>query len=189
VYVTGLEENLFPSVMSIGTDKEVEEERRLFYVAITRAKERVTLSNARNRYKWGNLESSKPSRFIGEIDEDYIEYPQNGGLPFGKDNTAPGLRPGRNDDFDFLREGNRGLKTSNNARLSKVRSTTTGSNDFSHTPELDSIIAGTVVVHERFGKGKVIAIDGRAPNTTATVEFENHGVKKLLLRFAKLKLT
>jgi len=188
VYIAGLEENLFPSIMSVGTDKEIEEERRLFYVAITRAKEQVTLSNARNRYKWGNLESSRPSRFIGEIDENYLEYPQNGGLPFGNEKSIMGDPRSRNSGNDFLREANTAYKSVGNARLSKVSATTAGNSDFSNKKELESIDAGSHVFHERFGNGKVIAIEGSAPNTTATVDFENHGVKKLLLRFAKLKL-
>lgn len=84
VYIVGLEENLFPSAMNLFNPRELEEERRLFYVAITRACRRVTLSYALNRYKWGTLESSSPSRFIGEIESEFLYYPQTGGRPFGQ---------------------------------------------------------------------------------------------------------
>lgn len=84
VYIVGLEENLFPSNMNLYNPRELEEERRLFYVALTRACRRVTLSYALNRYRWGSLESSTPSRFIGEIESEYLWYPQTGGLPFGR---------------------------------------------------------------------------------------------------------
>lgn len=188
VYVTGMEENLFPSVMSIGTDREIEEERRLFYVAITRAKKSVTLSNARNRYKWGNLESARPSRFIGEIDDNYIEYPQNGGLPFGNEKNTGSQKPKGREGFDFLSESKPGFKQGERAKLSRVSASSSRADDFSYTKDLDMIVAGSEVEHERFGKGKVIAVDGAAPNTTATVDFGVHGVKKLLLRFARLKI-
>ncbi len=84
VYIVGLEENLFPSAMNVFNPRELEEERRLFYVAVTRACRRVTLSYALNRYKWGSLESSSPSRFIGEIESEFLYYPQTGGKPFGQ---------------------------------------------------------------------------------------------------------
>src|SRR5690606_34686162 len=84
VYIVGLEENLFPSAMNLFNPRELEEERRLFYVAITRACRRVTLSYALNRYKWGTLERSSPSRFIGEIESEFLSYPQTGGKPFGQ---------------------------------------------------------------------------------------------------------
>ncbi|MEZ4999191.1 MAG: 3'-5' exonuclease [Bacteroidales bacterium] len=187
IYISGMEENLFPSVMSSGSDKEIEEERRLFYVAVTRAKEQVTLSYARNRYKWGNLESCLPSRFIAEIDDSFVEYPQNGGLPFNKQ-AKKGGSPKRGDGFDFLREESPRTAPGKARNLSRVGGAKTGETDFSYTADIEKISAGVNVIHERFGKGKVIAVDGRAPNTTATVEFADHGVKKLLLRFAKLKI-
>ena len=88
VYIVGLEENLFPSNMNLYNPRELEEERRLFYVALTRACRRVTLSYALNRYRWGSLESSSPSRFIGEIESEYLWYPQTGGMPFGRRQAA-----------------------------------------------------------------------------------------------------
>ncbi|HCM60707.1 MAG TPA: ATP-dependent DNA helicase [Bacteroidales bacterium] len=84
VYIVGLEENLFPSAMNVFNPRELEEERRLFYVALTRACRRVTLSYALNRYKWGTLERGSPSRFIGEIESEFLSYPQTGGKPFGQ---------------------------------------------------------------------------------------------------------
>lgn len=174
--------------MSIGTDKDIEEERRLFYVAITRAKERVTLSNARNRYKWGNLESSRPSRFIEEIDDDYLEYPQNAGLPFSKESGSQWSQQNKKRGYNLLGEPGTELKTESHKRLSRISSKNDSQKDFHNSDDITAISEGSMVVHKRFGNGKVIAIDGNPPNTTATVDFEKHGVKKLLLRFAKLKL-
>ncbi len=82
VYIAGLEDTLFPSPLSAGSPRELEEERRLFYVAVTRAGKMATLSYALNRYKWGNLERSNPSRFLREIDPKFLDYPQTGGKPF-----------------------------------------------------------------------------------------------------------
>jgi len=176
VYIVGLEENLFPSNMNLYNPRELEEERRLFYVALTRACKRVTLSYALNRYKWGTLERSSPSRFIGEIESEYLWYPQTGGRPFGQ-------RAGS--DFQPVRDR---VETFSPAsppppgRMTRVRDV--------HRPVMPQINTvlepGDRVTHERFGEGEVMAVDGEAPNTTAVIEFKSAGTKKLLLRFAKL---
>jgi DNA helicase-2/ATP-dependent DNA helicase PcrA len=178
VYIAGMEDSLFPSPLSTVNPKEIEEERRLFYVAVTRAGKMATLSYALNRYKWGNLERSGPSRFLKEIDPKFLEYPQTGGKPFY----------GRNRDesrIHSLREESSINPT--HARLKKV-STATGTTDTktggSYNGELSE---GDSILHERFGKGIIISIEGAPPNTTATVDFENNGRKKLLLRFARLE--
>lgn len=174
VYIVGLEENLFPSAMNIYNPRELEEERRLFYVALTRACRRVTLSYALNRYKWGSLERTSPSRFIGEIENEYLWYPQTGGRPFGN-------RAAR--DNQPLRERDEPFRTGPSARkMTRVYDTQRPSSP----PGAVQLEPGDWVMHERFGEGEVISVEGEAPNTTAIIEFKNSGTKKLLLRFAKL---
>ncbi|MCX6326730.1 MAG: UvrD-helicase domain-containing protein [Bacteroidia bacterium] len=178
VYIVGMEDTLFPSPMSSGSVRELEEERRLFYVAVTRAEKQATLSYALNRYKWGNLERCGPSRFLREIDQKFLHYPQTGGKPF-KTGNHPAIKP------SSFREDTQ--KYAKDDRLRKIRKTEPASD--SHFTGSDSSLfsEGDRVQHERFGNGIIIFIEGRPPNTTATVEFEKNGSKKLLLRFAKLK--
>lgn len=174
VYIVGLEENLFPSAMNIYNPRELEEERRLFYVALTRACKRVTLSYALNRYKWGSLERTSPSRFIGEIEDVYLWYPQTGGRPFGQ-RTSP--------DNQLLRERNEPLRPDSSVRKMTRMNETERPSSPAGTLQLEP---GDTVTHERFGEGKVISVEGEAPNTTAVIDFKNSGTKKLLLRFARL---
>ena len=180
VYITGMEDTLFPSPMSSGNPKELEEERRLFYVAVTRAEKMATLTYALNRYKWGNLERSKPSRFLGEIDQNYIEYPQTGGRPF-----SGGLKA-RFTSSTFREERQEYISDKRDQKLKKVNKPADGQFSSFEGTDPFSFSEGDSVLHERFGKGVIIEIDGEQPNTTALVEFENNGRKKLLLRFAKL---
>ncbi len=176
VYIVGLEENLFPSAMNLYNPRELEEERRLFYVALTRACRRVTLSYALNRYKWGTLERSSPSRFIGEIESEYLWYPQTGGRPFGQ-------RAGS--DFQAVRD--RGETFSPASQPSPGKMTRVHDVHTPAMPQINTVLEpGDRVTHERFGEGEVMAVEGEAPNTTAVIEFKSAGTKKLLLRFAKL---
>jgi DNA helicase-2/ATP-dependent DNA helicase PcrA len=178
VYIVGMEDTLFPSPMSSGSARELEEERRLFYVAVTRAEKQATLSYALNRYKWGNLERCNPSRFLREIDKQFLEYPQTGGKPF-QNNIRPGVKP------SSFREAPQ-IYTKED-RLKSIRKTMLSS-DAPFTGSDSSLFSeGDAVHHERFGNGVITSIEGKAPNNTATVDFEKNGSKKLLLRFAKLK--
>lgn len=176
VYIVGLEENLFPSNMNLYNPRELEEERRLFYVALTRACKRVTLSYALNRYKWGTLERSSPSRFIGEIESEYLWYPQTGGRPFGQ-RAEPGFHPVRDRSEPFST-----APASPPAKMTRVRDADPPSMAQTNL----ALEPGDRVSHERFGEGEVMAVEGAAPNTTALIEFKTAGTKKLLLRFAKL---
>lgn len=178
VYIAGMEDTLFPSPMSAGNPRELEEERRLFYVAVTRAEKLATLSYALNRYKWGNLERSNPSRFLREIDQKFLSYPQTGGKP------AQAKGPSFQRPMGGTKE--EAPQYSPPPKLKKIRLPETSpsfSGNGGPPPELSE---GDMVQHERFGNGVVTRIEGEAPNTTATVEFENNGSKKLLLRFARL---
>ena len=178
VYIVGMEDTLFPSPMSSGSARELEEERRLFYVAVTRAEKQATLSYALNRYKWGNLERCSPSRFLREIDQKFLHYPQTGGKPFQKNNQSVFKPASLREEPDSYAKDDRYKKIRKSATSYYVPFAGTDSSLFSE---------GDNVEHERFGKGIIISIEGQPPNTTATVEFEKNGSKKLLLRFAKLK--
>jgi DNA helicase II / ATP-dependent DNA helicase PcrA len=178
VYIVGMEDTLFPSPMSSGSVRELEEERRLFYVAVTRAEKQATFSYALNRYKWGNLERCSPSRFLREIDQKFLHYPQTGGKPL-QNNNQPVARPA-----SFREEP---LTYSKDDRLKKIRKADVSSGTPFAGSDSSLFSEGDTVEHERFGKGTIISIEGEPPNTTATVHFENDGSKKLLLRFAKLR--
>ncbi len=186
VYIAGLEENLFPSLMSLAENMGLEEERRLFYVAVTRAKEYVTLSYALNRYRWGKLESCTRSRFLAEINDEYLEFPPG-------EEKENNYRPGKSKSpFDRRIAGTKDRSveyisppTRNLKKLKKVTSYNTDSQQLASEKDLEE---GTVVYHERFGRGTILSIDGEAPNKTALVAFDESGEKKLLLRFAKLRL-
>jgi DNA helicase-2/ATP-dependent DNA helicase PcrA len=178
VYIVGMEDTLFPSPMSSGSARELEEERRLFYVAITRAEKQATLSYALNRYKWGNLERCNPSRFLREIDQKFLHYPQTGGKPF-QTVSKSAIRPS-----SFRDEPQNSFK---NDRFKKIPKTELPSVTQFTASNSSSFSQGDIVQHERFGNGVIISIEGQPPNNTATVEFEKDGSKKLLLRFAKLR--
>ena len=199
VYVVGMEESLFPSQMALNSRSELEEERRLFYVAVTRAEKICTLSYALSRYKWGELSNCEPSRFIEEIDESFLDLSQSGGgssesfsgsgssfsssAPkqfggkFSKRTVTPtaGATPKPKSHKPSF--GNRNLK--------KVSST-------SSTPakpvDTSKLAVGVQVKHSRFGKGKVLSIEGEAPNLKAVVFFPSTGQKQLLLKYAKLEI-
>jgi DNA helicase-2/ATP-dependent DNA helicase PcrA len=180
VYITGMEDTLFPSPMSSGSPKELEEERRLFYVAITRAEKMATLTYALNRYKWGNLEHSRPSRFLKEIDPKYVEYPQTAGR-----SLSGGVKPGYTPP-GFREEKTTYITPKNENKLKKISGSPYHTPSAAFGSDTGLFAEGDKVNHERFGDGIIIEISGEAPNTTALVEFAGHGRKKLLLRFAKL---
>jgi DNA helicase-2/ATP-dependent DNA helicase PcrA len=178
VYIVGMEDTLFPSPMSSGSARELEEERRLFYVAVTRAEKQATLSYALNRYKWGNLERCSPSRFLREIDQKFLHYPQTGGKPFQNNNHSTKKPASLHEEPHSYTKDERFKKISKSGASSDVPFVGSDSSLFAE---------GDMVEHERFGKGIIISIEGQSPNTTATVNFGKDGNKKLLLRFAKLK--
>ena len=180
VYITGMEDTLFPSPMSSGNPRELEEERRLFYVALTRAEKLATLTYALNRYKWGNLERSKPSRFLREINQSFLEYPQTGSRSFrGTGQTRFG-------SSSFSEGPENYSKAIVSPKMRKMIRTENDSSFSSGVTDPSVFSEGDQVQHERFGEGIIITIEGQPPNTTALVEFKKDGRKKLLLRFAKL---
>ncbi len=183
VYVVGLEENLFPSQMSLTERADLEEERRLFYVAITRAEKRVTLSYSTTRYKWGNLIYCEPSRFIDEVDAKYLDMPsESSSRLFGNEDYSgkPKPRTGKPKETFVQRP----VIGKNLVKISAASKKTT---DFD-TESLRNLQNGMEVEHDRFGKGKVINMDGAFPNNKATVFFEGVGQKQLVIKFAKLRI-
>ena len=144
VYIVGMEDTLFPSPMSNGSSKELEEERRLFYVALTRAEKRATLSYALNRYKWGNLERSNPSRFLREIDPKFLDYPQTGGKPFTSRTTSDDKSPRLREEYQSY-----ALKS----KLKKITKTEITHDQSGSLIEANDFSEGDKVWHERFGNG------------------------------------
>lgn len=195
VFIVGLEEDLFPSAMSLNTRSELEEERRLFYVALTRAEHQAYLTYAQSRYRWGKLVDSEPSRFIEEIDDQYLEYlnPVDSGYRYKPlmdvdvfgDIDKSKLRlskPTAGTPPKYLTQ-DQPSPAANIRRLKPVSSNSGGSN------AVDANLAvGNIVMHERFGKGQIVNIEGIGADKKAEIRFDVGGLKKLLLRFAKLEV-
>ena len=192
VFIVGMEEDLFPSGMSMNTRSELEEERRLFYVAVTRAEKQAYLTYTQSRYRWGKLIDAEPSRFIEEIDEKYIDYL----TPISENRYKPLLDVDIFDEVDRsklrLRKPIAGtapqIPTANNLRkLRKIKPATSSASKDINLKELN-LAVNSVVKHVRFGKGYITKIEGVGADTKAEINFENGGLKKLLLRFAKLEV-
>lgn len=186
IYIIGLEENLFPSAMSMNTRSELEEERRLFYVALTRAEKRVSLSYAENRYKWGNLTSNRPSRFLKEIDPLFLDQATvSKTLSSGKSLRKFNKTKAFSDTKGYTKMS----PTKSVSKNMKAISSATPKSSSSFPPtDIQNIVVGITVEHQRFGKGKIINIEGNQSNKKATVFFPGIGQKNLLLKFAKLKI-
>ncbi|MFW6101321.1 MAG: ATP-dependent helicase, partial [Bacteroidota bacterium] len=178
VYLAGIEEGLFPSRMSMNSDSELEEERRLFYVALTRAEERAIISYANNRYKWGESNKTRPSRFIYDIDSRYMIFPEYE----SDENAEPENKTFKSGEV-FSSSPNSADKSS---KLKKIGNRPKGGH--SKEPYKGEFQVGMKVEHDRFGRGKILNIEGGPPNTKATIFFNEHGQKQLLLKFAKLKI-
>jgi len=183
VNVVGLEENLFPSQMSLNSRSDLEEERRLFYVAVTRAERKLIISYATSRFKFGTLISCEPSRFLDEIDAQYLELdftakPVSSSNPFFDDERNAWSK--RGDTFSKPKAAQ--VKTT--SILAKAHVPSPG-----FTPsDTSNLQVGMEVEHERFGFGKVISLEGNKPDVKATIFFKEIGQKQLLLKFAKLRL-
>ena len=175
VYIVGLEENLFPSAMNLNSRTELEEERRLFYVALTRAEKKIYLSYVLSRYRWGKPVDSEKSRFIDEINDKFLE----------KNVVQKSTIKNFSQKTQFNKIGVRYKKPESRPAKNfvKLKSSSVKSNLFDN-----KLIVGNIVVHERFGKGKVISIEGQGGDRKAEIKFEKFGLKKLLLRFSKLDI-
>lgn len=201
VYVVGMEENIFPSQRCIDSPRALEEERRLLYVAITRAERKCTLTYAKMRFRYGSPEFETPSRFLREIAPQYIH---------GRGDTSSlGSRTGQRKNFfgaipEYNRQGSTQRSASKSfAEIQKPMRSLAAATTHKPLASLSSVASvsrndapkgcgypeiGTMVMHDRFGKGKVVGIEGKGESMKATVEFENVGTKQLLLKFAKLHI-
>lgn len=187
VYIVGMEENLFPSQLSLSDRSELEEERRLFYVALTRAEKKATLTYAMSRYRYGTLNHAEPSRFIDEIDPEYVRLPEKLEMPYQE----------RGFDFGANPWQGLGARSSRNFKPKEAPTRAHGGRNLKRVSQVVSgppataagtVVAGSQVYHEKFGKGKVLNVEGESPNEKATVFFPAVGQKQLLLKFAKLTL-
>jgi DNA helicase II / ATP-dependent DNA helicase PcrA len=176
VYVVGLEENLFPSIQSLDTRENLEEERRLFYVAVTRSEVKLTLSYAESRYRWGNLTICEPSRFIDEIDSQYIDKPRR--APISGPNFSRNTRETSNTTPTNLKP----------LPPATIQADTNQGNDSFEASDTAALQTGMTVVHQKFGTGKVINVEGKGADKKATVFFNGYGQKQLLLKFARLQI-
>ena len=196
VYIVGLEENLFPSQLSINSRADLEEERRLFYVAITRAEKKATLSYATMRYRFGNVTYCEPSRFIDEIDVSQLELPAEKQQSSFNDQLFDGFRNAYSSGSDVLNESsinNSASRQQINFKPStkKLIRLNTSVLKSSHEP-VDvalnkSLRDSDMVMHEKFGKGQILKLEGQWPETKAIIQFEKAGNKSLLLKFARLQ--
>ena len=208
VFVVGLEENIFPSSLSMGSRRELEEERRLLYVAITRAERHCILTYAKNRYRYGKVEMESPSRFLTDISPEFVDvedakdifmratssYSSRGSL-FSSDNRWQNSRPVASQFkadpkpreavhrdvppvSDTFSPRFRRLQAAASSAVSAKKSMANSS----------QVKENSVIEHERFGIGTVIRLEGVGENTKATVQFKNAGVKQLLLKFARFKV-
>jgi DNA helicase-2/ATP-dependent DNA helicase PcrA len=211
VFVVGMEENLFPSAMSYESPRAIEEERRLFYVAITRAEKNCVLSFARSRFRFGSMEFSSPSRFLRELDPKCIRMmggssfgmePSSektyGGSPFGRssgyDEDVPEWMQKSRIDYSKVSQVANSAKrvvqprqTDFPPRKLKKVVTPTASVDKTSVASLGGLSVGDRIAHERFGEGRVVELLGSADSAKAKVQFVNAGEKTLLLKFAKFK--
>lgn len=196
VYIVGLEENLFPSAMSMNTRSELEEERRLFYVALTRAEKVAYLSYAQTRYRWGKLTDGEPSRFMEEIEDEFLEYltpktPEPAANRFidkslfeDTPKTFRFQKPIQKKRKEFMTKKEKPAVIPPKGKMKKVSEAKAENiNLFS-----GDIAVGNMVEHNRFGTGTVVGIEGKGPNKKAEIQFGTVGKKKLLLQFAKLKV-
>jgi DNA helicase-2/ATP-dependent DNA helicase PcrA len=188
IFVGGLEETLFPNAMAINTREELEEERRLFYVAITRAKQKLWLTYANTRYRFGNLTQNEPSRFIDELPEERIDKAFAGGNM--RNNQTNHWNAFDKPKYQF--GGNR--KETRSEKPAYLVSTPVikikehiPSPDFAPS-DTSNLQTGQKIEHQKFGFGEVIKMEGAAHNPVATVKFENNGEKKIMLNYAKLRI-
>jgi len=181
VFIGGLEENLFPSQMALTSMADLEEERRLFYVAITRAERALTLCYASSRFRYGSLSPCEPSRFIDEIDNHYLDMNLAGLKKESPLNALFERRENRQTGGKTTVSTLLGIKAARNTNLPE-------SDPNFEAGDISGLKAGDTVQHQRFGKGTVRAIEGEADNRKATVLFDGLGEKKLVLKFAKMRI-
>jgi len=197
-----MEDGLFPSSMSSSSQKEIEEERRLFYVAITRAQKYLTICYSNLRFKWGQMSESKPSRFLKDIDSEYVFNPSPSKIwskkqefeeanfedfyPKTFSQKTEKILPKNEPQKNFVLTKMPNLSSSN--QIKKESDSPNEDSTKVSIVEINGMKKGTIVEHDRFGEGIVVDIEGVMPNTKATINFKVVGQKQLLLKYAKLKI-
>jgi len=179
VFVVGLEEDIFPSVYSLESDKALEEERRLLYVAMTRAEKVCVLSYAKSRFRNGTISFTKPSRFIADLDPGMLEFPSETLLMAGSTNRS------------LFSDSTYPVSASSGKRLVRLPSSgnqPSATSQTSTTHDGPSLQIGQIILHERFGKGRILEIEGKGADCTINVQFDNSGNRKLLLKFARFTM-
>ena len=186
VFVVGMEENLFPSGMVGNSPRALEEERRLFYVAITRAEEHCFLSFSKTRFRYGKMEFGSPSRFLHDIDSRFLRMPQDAVIGRRIDQEAQTIRRERLHTPPI----NRTVNTQNLRKVDSYTKTDSApiTNGASTSSAMAEVKVGQMIAHDRFGQGEVIKVDGTGDNAKATIRFKNAGEKQLLLRFARFTI-
>ena len=200
VFVVGMEEELFPSGMAGDSPKALEEERRLFYVAITRAEDHCFLTYAKSRYRYGKMEFGNPSRFLKDIDIRFLKLPQDAGLSRRIDENAMSFRRENGENISSGMYGKREERVRprqeiiaptvprNLKRVTPSMGTTSAASHSSAVAGGNTVQPGQLIEHERFGLGEVMKVEGEGDNAKATIRFKNAGDKQLLLRFARFKV-
>lgn len=212
VFVVGMEENLFPSSMGGESPRALEEERRLFYVAITRAEEHCYLSYAKSRYRYGKMEFGSPSRFLRDIDTRFLQLPAGMGMARTVDEGAQRFRSemegsrsaygqgaGSRSSYGQGASSRSGYGQSDRPKaqliaptlprnLKRVSAAAGSASASAPSAAVTGVSAGQTIAHERFGVGIVLKVEGTGENAKATIRFENAGEKQLLLRFARFKV-
>lgn len=202
VYIVGVEEDMFPGQASASDPRAVEEERRLFYVAVTRAEENAMISYTRSRFQYGKRITCRPSRFIAELDERYIEVQDEDLAPTSRSSfnyrnerqseprpfwqsATPKTKP----SFD-IQNTRAAAPQRRLAPIDRTKSSSQSTFQFKSAsqPTIDGFTVGRSVLHERFGEGVITGIDGNASDTKLTIDFKHAGIKHLLVKFARLKL-
>lgn len=188
VFVVGMEENLFPSGMVGNSHRALEEERRLFYVAITRAEDHCFLSFSKTRFRYGKMEFGAPSRFLTDIDVSYLRMPHDSAISRKIDQESQRFRTERREPIRKLI--NEPTEVRNLKRVNSLSSPSNQAEVKGSAPggSVNSISIGQLIEHERFGQGEVINVEGNGDNAKATIRFKNAGEKQLLLRFARFKI-
>jgi DNA helicase-2/ATP-dependent DNA helicase PcrA len=193
VYIAGVEEDLFPGRMSTFSRFDLEEERRLFYVAMTRAREKLVITHASSRYRFGSVQFNDPSRFIKDINPEFIEF-EGSAAPAASDpfetmfDDPPASKPFERKEKPTLRHQTSPAKTAMQTRRLRPITKQTASPELEDATDSSVLSEGQTVKHARFGKGVILSLHKSNNDTKAVVQFEQHGEKTLLLKFAKLKL-
>jgi len=185
VFIVGLEENLFPSQLSLNSRSELEEERRLFYVAVTRAEKKLHLSYATSRYRWGTLNNCEPSRFLDELNPSCLD------LDFKPRSSAVGSEDFQSERVSWQRKETGDVFSKPKPKVVKTTSILPKAHKRTEgfaPSDTSNLQVGMEVEHERFGFGKVINLEGNKPDIKATIFFKELGQKQLLLKFAKLRI-